>query len=109
MLAYQVLTHVAPPFSVLNRSRQSPLRQRWFDDVCNNTRSVADHGLEVAARMPTDMNLPDAQGLPLKHETAKEGTDEDADDDVAIVVHGEPVYSVRRTSMIGRVLGLLTT
>lgn len=40
-------------------------------------------------RTETRGSLPDAQSLPLKDEGAKIGTDEDADDEVTVVVHGQ--------------------
>jgi hypothetical protein len=52
----------------------------------------AAHGVRpvVSSHDENGENSP-AKGLPVEDEAAEVGADEDADDEVAIVVHGEPV------------------
>lgn len=50
-------------------------------------------------RTETRRSLPDAQSLPLKDEGAKISTDEDADDEVTVVVHGQQHDKVRDSKL----------
>lgn len=65
----------------LTHSKRWPLSQRWSATSCPAV-STSEHHHNVGACSPSER-------FPMENEAANVGANEDADDNVAIVVHGE--------------------